>query len=81
MNEIIVYRSPAEAAVWGALSNGEFFPVMAGIIVFLVAFLLSRKLIYWFVRKPIPFSRQKNIDYLALCIGALAGIIILIMLL
>ena len=33
MTEIIVYRNPAEAALWQMLSGGEFFPVFAGAIV------------------------------------------------
>ena len=32
MTEIIVYRNPAEAALWQMLSGGEFFPVFAGAI-------------------------------------------------
>lgn len=39
MQEIIVYRNPAEAAIWNALGSAEFFPFMVGIVVFFVVFL------------------------------------------
>ena len=43
MTEIIVYRNPAEAALWQMLSGGEFFPVLAGAIVGVLAVMLAAK--------------------------------------
>jgi hypothetical protein len=39
MQEIIVYRSPLEAAIWQGLSSGEFFPIILGACIALVVFL------------------------------------------
>jgi hypothetical protein len=41
MQEIIVYRNPLEAAMWNSFMNGDFFPVIAGIVVFFAVFLVS----------------------------------------
>lgn len=38
MQEVIVYRNPIEAAVWSAIMNGSFMPVIAGVLVFFVVF-------------------------------------------
>jgi hypothetical protein len=39
MTEIIVYRSPFEAAMWHSMSDGNFFPIIVGVIVFFAVFL------------------------------------------
>lgn len=38
MQEVIMYRNPIEAAVWSAIMNGSFLPVIAGVLVFFVVF-------------------------------------------
>lgn len=43
--EIIVYRNPAEAALWNMLSNGEIFPFAVGIVVFFVVFLAMHRVL------------------------------------
>ena len=48
MQEIIVYRSPLEAAMWRGMSDGSFFPIIAGIVVFFVAFLILQRAITMF---------------------------------
>ena len=41
MQEVIIYRNPAEAAFWNAVMNAEFFPAIVGIIVFLIVFVVT----------------------------------------
>lgn len=38
MQEVIMYRNPIEAAVWSAIMNGSFLPVIAGVLVFFIVF-------------------------------------------
>ncbi len=45
MQEVIVYRNPMEAAMWHALSGGEFFPIIVGIVVFFAVFLTVNALL------------------------------------
>lgn len=39
MQELIVYRNPAEAAFWHALQGAELIPIMAGVVVFFAVFI------------------------------------------
>ena len=72
MQEVIVYRNPAEAAFWHAISGGEFFPIMVGIVVFFVVFLTvnSRMEKRWGSWGKAAAMRS----YFALGIGAVSGI-------
>lgn len=38
MQSIIVYRNPAEALFWEAMSNGDIIPIFIALFVFLVIF-------------------------------------------
>jgi hypothetical protein len=71
MTEIIVYRSPAEAALWQMLSSGEFFPVFAGAIVGVIAMVLSAKI---FDRVLGTFRQPKWASNLTLVVGAVAWV-------
>ena len=69
MTEIIVYRNPAEAALWQMLSGGEFFPVFAGAIVGVLAVVLAARICDSVFRKP---RQPKWAGNLTLVIGAAA---------
>lgn len=69
MTEIIVYRNPAEAALWQMLSGGEFFPIFVGAIVGVLAVVLATKI---FDKVLGTFRQPKWAGNLALVIGAAA---------
>lgn len=72
MQQIIVYRNPAEAAFWDMImSSPNLFPIMVGIVVFFNVLIFSTYL----VRK----SKQKMIynlrnSYFPLIVSAICGI-------
>ena len=71
MTEIIVYRNPAEAALWQMLSGGEFFPVLVGAIVGVLTVVLATKV----VDKVFgTFCQPKWAGNLTLVIGAAAWV-------
>ena len=45
MQEIIVYRNPLEAALWSAIMDGSFFPVIVGVVAFFCAFLAVNRVL------------------------------------
>lgn len=51
---IIVYRNPAEEAIWSLLMSSYMIPIYAGFLVFIVGMFA----IDWFVR--LPFLRASN---------------------
>ena len=69
MTEIIVYRNPAEAALWQMLSGGEFFPVFAGAVVGLIAVVVAARICE---RVLGTFRQPKWAGNLTLVIGAAA---------
>lgn len=71
MQEIIVYRNPGEAALWHALTSAEFVPVICGIVVFFVAFLLANRILTGGRNFRVPARRTNT----ALAIGAVAGLL------
>ena len=70
MQEIIVYRNPAEAAMWNLLGSANAFPIMVGVVAFFVVFLAVNRLLTQgkTFRQPIW---KTNV---ALVFGALAAI-------
>lgn len=46
MQEIIVYRNPLEAQLWGALSSGQLFPIIIGMIVAVVTVILVEEQVF-----------------------------------
>ena len=71
MQEIIVYRSPAEAAIWRVLSTGEFFPIIVGACVALAVFLV----IMQFERR-VPYRNRGKLSTGALIVGAITWIMV-----
>ena len=69
MTEIIVYRSPAEAALWHMKSGGEFFPVFAVSIVGVLAVVIAARI---FDKVLGTFRQPKWAGNLTLVIGAAA---------
>lgn len=76
---IIVYRNPAEQALW---ESGAVFPVMIGCVVGMVSFLLAYNLLSWVAIKvrrgpsrAQPWRGQSNqiVTYIAGAIGTVAG--------
>jgi hypothetical protein len=64
MQQIIVYRNPLEAALWNGQYGAYVFPVICGVVVFLVAFLLLNKImnfsfIYHYVAIAVDFVYNK----------------------
>lgn len=73
MQEIIVYRNPLEAQLWGALSSGQLFPIIIGMIVSVAAVVMSE----WAFGKVFGVHRRpKWTGNVSLLIGAFAGIAI-----
>lgn len=72
MQEIIVYRNPMEAAMWGALGNGELFPIMCGVIIFFTSFLVLRMVGNRFFGTR--YIIRKNVDVVSLIASAVVSI-------
>lgn len=73
MQEIIVYRNPAEAAMWNALSNADnIFPVIVGVAVFFAVFITLNNLI----AEKKPFKKRAFYQKLCLGAGAVAGLFV-----
>jgi hypothetical protein len=79
-DSIIAYRNPMEKALWEGLSDGSFFPIIAGVIVFFAVFLLINTFIVdkFFGR---PSAVRLQATYVALAVGAGAAIAAVICLL
>lgn len=82
MQQIIVYSSPAEAAIWNALSGAEAFPVMLAIVAFFIVFLSTNHMMENMARKSrlrrgkaLAFMGYNN-STIALVVGAVAGIFV-----
>lgn len=72
MQEIIVYRNPLEAQLWGALSSGQLFPIIVGVIVTVAAVVIAE----WAFGKIFGvYRRPKWTSNASLLIGAFAGIV------
>lgn len=70
MQQIIVYRNPAEAAFWDLLLNSpNMFPISMGVVVFFVVLLLSDHVI-----RGNRFTRHMANSYASLVIGSVAGV-------
>lgn len=69
MQEIIVYRNPAEAAFWQLMSNGEFFPIIVGAAVAIIVF----GCILHFERK-VAFKHRKMFTNAAFIVSGLSWI-------
>ena len=56
MQEVIVYRNPAEAALWSAFMDGTFLPIIVGALVFLIAIVVfDKKVSYQTKQKFMPY--------------------------
>ena len=76
MQEIIVYRNPMEAAVWQAMSGGQLFPIIVGVVVFFAVFLAVNSLMERFAPRKYRAWNYGNLrSYTALAIGAIAGVL------
>lgn len=71
---IIVYRNPMEQAFWETVMNGQFFPVIAAIIVFFVVLLTAHNLLERFNR-PRAWNSPVN-GYVSLALGAVAAVVV-----
>lgn len=72
MQEIIVYRNPLEAQLWGALSSGQLFPIIMGMIVAVAVVVLVERVfdeLFGMYRRPTKWTINAG-----LFIGAVAGI-------
>jgi undecaprenyl pyrophosphate phosphatase UppP len=73
MQEIIVYRNPLEAALWGSLGNGELFPIMVAMLVAFVTVLICIRI----AESYAPRQKMKLWSNLSLVAGAVAAVIVL----
>jgi len=73
MQSIIVYRNPLEAAFWESMSGAAMFPIIAGIVVFFVVFLILQLQVVERVTTLFGPWRGRA-SYLAMAVSALAGI-------
>ena len=69
MQSIIVYRNPIEAAFWEGVTNGSFFPVICGVVVFFAVFLT----IHVQVVERFCHNRQAWPSYLNLFVSGCIG--------
>lgn len=71
MQEIIVYRNPLEAQLWGVLSSGQLFPIIIGLIVTVAAAVIAE----WAFGKIFGvYRRPKWTSNASLFIGGFVGI-------
>ena len=71
MQSIIVYRNPLEAMLWEGLMSGAFFPVIVGVVVFFVVFLIINRVL---AGRSSYGDRAKYASYVSLALGAIAGV-------
>ena len=74
MQEIIVYRNPLEAALWSAIMNGSFFPVIVGVVAFFCTFLVVNQVLNKGRSWGKNIKRNTNI---ALCAGVLSAVAVI----
>ena len=74
MQEIIVYRNPLEAALWSAIMDGSFFPVIVGVVAFFCAFLAVDRVLNKGRSWGKSAKRNTNI---ALGVGALSSVLVI----
>ena len=70
MQEVIVYRNPAEAALLQLLGSANLFPVICGIFVFFVVFITTLNL---FTGKYSNGKRGKIATNVSLVLGVVSG--------
>ncbi len=74
VHEVIVYRSPAEKAMWDLTSNGEFFPVICALVVFVISFIIIHKInekVFGSIRIP-AWATYSGL-FIAGCFAVLTG--------
>lgn len=80
VGEIIVYRNPVEKMVWDGVMNGNFMPIVFGMVAFFIIFLVSYKLLekyaFTYFMKRYNSARHKGardtIARISLTLGGLA---------
>lgn len=78
MQEIIVYRNPAEAAFWHSMQSGAAFPVMMGCVAFFLVFVVFHRLGERVLRRQRRLTwNQVNerATYIAMAFGIVAAIL------
>lgn len=71
--EIILYRSPVEKAMWDSLYGGDtpmLAPIITGVIAFFVVFLALNYVLSSMTRSP---QSQSAASYISLAVGAVCG--------
>lgn len=72
MQEIIVYRNPAEAAFWNTIMSADnIFPIIAGVVVFFAVLLITDSLVR---KSKIRAIYTLSNSYVSLIVGAICGI-------
>lgn len=71
MQQVIVYRNPAEAAFWDLMTNSpNMFPISVGIVMFFVAMIVSDRILRGSKYRAV---RQFGNSYASLVIGTVIG--------
>lgn len=74
MQEVIVYRNPAEAAVWGILQDNP--EIVLGLLLWLVLFFTLASIGTRIVHTKIQWNKRKNYDYAVIAVsGVIAALI------
>lgn len=72
MQEIIVYRNPAEAAFWNTImSSNNLFPIIVGVVVFFAVLLVTDSLVR---KSKIRAIYNLSNSYFPLIVGTICGI-------
>lgn len=72
MQEIIVYRNPAEAAFWNTIMSADnIFPIFVGVVVFFAVLLITDSLVR---KSKIRAIYNLRNSYVSLIVGAICGI-------
>ncbi len=79
MHEIIVYRNPLEADFWHMVGDGQFFPVIVGVVAFFAVFLTLNAVVPRLLRgsnvtRRFFFKNEAALTYGELAFGAVAGV-------
>lgn len=70
MQEIIIYRNPGEKILWDMISNGQLFPFIIGVVVFILTFIIINKI------SDLKLGKYKSLKYsylyvaISFCFGA-----------
>lgn len=73
MQQIIVYRNPAEAAFWNTIMSADnIFPIFVGVVVFFAVLLITDSILYK-SKHRVTYTILRH-SYFSPIVGAICGI-------